>query len=117
MFLNLQQGEVSGPIPIKVGNKVIIVQWYNAGTDMLEQVLRLLRLPLISGGAEFNAHDDLIKGNPIVFELKPINRFLGKPLEAVIPLIFHTAGREFGEPLVELVVKSPVNINIEELLV
>lgn len=115
-FLNLQEGDPSGPIPIKVGSKVIVLNWYNAGYDMLEMVLRTLRLPLISGGAEFDAYKEIRSGTPIIFELKPIGRYLGKPLEAVVPLIFHTAGRDFGEPLVELIVKSPSNINIEELL-
>ncbi len=115
-FLNFTHGHPSGPIPVKVGSRVIVFMWYNSGMDMLEAILRWLRLPLIAGGVEFNAHNEVKSGVPIIFELKPLGKDAGKPIEAIMPLIFHTAGRDFGEPMVELVVKSPPNINIEELL-
>jgi hypothetical protein len=116
MFLNLHHGGLTGPIPLKVGKRVVPIQWYDNGMDMLDMILHFLRLPIIAGGVEFNAHDEVKRGRPIRFELVPIGRFAGKPLEAVIPRWFHTAGFPLGEPIVELKIVDPPGMDVEQLL-
>jgi hypothetical protein len=114
MWLNLHHGGLTGPVPIKVGSRVVTIQWYDNGMDMLDTVLRFLRLPIIRAGVELDAYNEVRKGEPIVFDLVPIGRFAGKPLEAVIPRWWHSAGFPVGEPIVELKIIKPPGLDIDK---
>lgn len=106
MFLGSPQRAPLGIIPVKVGKRVVNVQF--TSDFSVQDVLRVLGISITIGGRDAgNGASDLEPIGVERFRLITSGKFAGRPLEKIVPLFYLSAGMSPGEPLLELVAENP----------